>query len=184
MFGKLKKRYLSEEAVKRALKITSFRNLSKEKIMQFVSMIPYMDKEVAKAIINQFPVFADFGKTVILYYMQMGDNILQKNQESHMAVIQGYQTILNALSERVKAENISEEERIAITEKMILVADKMQEADLQNKKFLDRMRKNAAVVISGILVIGAGLLGLNSSLGEKPMIEDEAEEDDNEDDFA
>ena len=52
MSKKLPKRYVSENAVKRALKIDSFRNLSKDKIMQFASMIPYMDKEVAIAIIN------------------------------------------------------------------------------------------------------------------------------------
>lgn len=51
----LPQKYVSEDAVKRALKIDSFRNLSKDKIMQFASMIPYMDKEVAIAIINQFP---------------------------------------------------------------------------------------------------------------------------------
>lgn len=60
MLNKLPKRYVSEDTVKRALKIDSFRNLSKDKIMQFASMIPYMDKEVAIAIINQFPEFADF----------------------------------------------------------------------------------------------------------------------------
>ncbi len=54
----LPRRYVSEESVKKALKLDSFRNLSKEKVMQFASMIPYMDKEVAIAIINQFPVNA------------------------------------------------------------------------------------------------------------------------------
>lgn len=93
-------------------------------------MIPYMDKEVAIAIINQFPIFADFGKTAISGYMQMCDNILEKNRESQAAVIQGYQTILDALAKRMEAENIAEEERKFITEDMILVADKIAQADL------------------------------------------------------
>lgn len=50
----LPKRYVTEEAVKRALKIDSFRNISKDKVMQFASMIPYMDKDVAIAIIINF----------------------------------------------------------------------------------------------------------------------------------
>ena len=62
MRNRLPKRYVSEEAVKRALSIETFRNLSKEKIMEFASMIPYMDKDVAIALINQFPVYADFEK--------------------------------------------------------------------------------------------------------------------------
>ena len=54
MSKKLPKRYVSEKSVKQALGIDSFRNLSKDKIMEFASMIPYMDKDVAIAIINQF----------------------------------------------------------------------------------------------------------------------------------
>lgn len=43
---------LSVEQVKEALGIETFRNLSKEKIMEFVSLIPNMDKDVAMSIIN------------------------------------------------------------------------------------------------------------------------------------
>lgn len=40
----------NEKEVKRILNIDSFRNLSKDKIMNFVSEIPKMDKEVAMNI--------------------------------------------------------------------------------------------------------------------------------------
>lgn len=42
MEKKIRKRYHSEEAVKKALKIESFRNLTKDKVMEFTSMIPYI----------------------------------------------------------------------------------------------------------------------------------------------
>lgn len=175
MSKKLPKRYLSEDAVKHALKIDSFRNVSKDKIMQFASMIPYIDKEVAIEIINQFPIFADFGKTVISCYMQMCDNILEQNHENQMATIQGYQTILNALSKRMDVESITEEDRKSITEDMISVADKIAEINLQNKKFLDRI---ATKVLWGVLgvtaIVGAGI-GINTFFGggrELPQLED------------
>ena len=60
MEKKIRKRYHSEEAVKKALKIESFRNLTKDKVMEFTSMIPYMEKEVALEIIKQFPVYVEF----------------------------------------------------------------------------------------------------------------------------
>lgn len=47
---------VSTEQVKQALGIESFRNLSKDKIIEFVSLIPNMDKEVSISIINQFPI--------------------------------------------------------------------------------------------------------------------------------
>lgn len=40
----------NEKELKRMLNIGSFRNLSKDKIMNFVSEIPKMDKEVAMNI--------------------------------------------------------------------------------------------------------------------------------------
>lgn len=175
MLKRIPKRYISEEAVKRALKIDSFRNLSKDKVMQFASMIPYMDRDVAIAIINQFPVLADFGKTAISAYMQMCDNILEKSKESQMAVVQGYQTILCALSKRMEAENITEEERKSITEDMVSVADKIAEVDLQYKKFLDRMETKVLWGILGIVAfVGAGI-GINSAFGgtsELPQLEE------------
>jgi len=180
MLRRIPKRYISEEAVKRALKIDSFRNLSKDKIMQFVSMIPYMDRDVAIAIINQFPVFADLGKAAISAYMQMCDNLLEKSKESQMAVIQGYQTILCALSKRMEATNITEEERKSITEDMISVADKIAVADLQYKKFLDRMGTKVMLEILGIVALvgaGIGIKSVFGGTGELPQLEKDSDEE-------
>ena len=177
MFDKVPIKYRSEEAVKRALNIDSFRNLSKEKIMQFASMIPYMNPEVAIAVINQFPVFADFGKAAISHYMQISNAILESNNESQAAVIKGYQTILDALSVRIGKEDISEEERKSITEDMISVADKIAEADQKNKKFLLKL---GGYILAGVLGVGAlvgGAIGVSSMFGgtdELPQLDDDS----------
>ena len=179
------RRFVSEEAVKRALKIDSFRNLSKDKIMQFASMIPYMDKEVAISIINQFPTYAEFGKTIISYYTGICDNILQNSKASHDAAIQSYQTVLDALAKQLEKENITKSERKDITEKMIEVADKVAEADLHYQKFLERVLKKIEwTVLIALGIIGAGI-GIHSVFGnsqELPQLEeeDDEEEDDNE----
>ncbi len=181
MSRKLPQRYVSENAVKRALKIDTFRNLSREKIMQFASMIPYMDKEVAIAIINQFPTFADFGKTAVSCYMQMCDNILEKNKESQIAVIQSYQTILAALAKKMDTDDITEKERKAITEDMISAADKIAEIDLQNKKILDKLVTKSLWAMLGVMaILGAGI-GIRSAFGsgDLPQITDNNDSDDN-----
>ena len=83
MEKKIRKKYYSEEAVKKALQIDSFRNLSKEKVMEFTSIIPYMEKEVAMEVIKQFPVYVDFAKTVIEHYTQICETILATNKEEY-----------------------------------------------------------------------------------------------------
>lgn len=179
MSKKLPKKYVSEAAVKHALKIDSFREMSKDKIMQFASMIPYMDKEVALAIISQFPILAEFGETAISCYMQACDKLLESNKEGQAAVIHGYQTILDALSKRMEMEGITEEERKSITEDMISVADKIAEADLRNKKFLDGIAMKALLVVSGVAgLVGAGI-GIYSAFGgrgELPQVDDDEDD--------
>ena len=176
----LPKRYVSEDAVKRALKIDSFRNLSKDKVMQFASMIPYMDKEVAIAIINQFPVYADFGRTAIEQYTEVCNSILENNKESQAAVVKGYQTILDALAKRMEKEEIPDQERQSITIDMIAVADKIAETDLNNKKFLDRMSSKILIFMGiGVAAEGAGI-GINSAFGNNsslPEIQDDEDEE-------
>lgn len=184
MSKNLPKRYLSEEAVKKALKIDSFRNLSKEKVMEFTSMIPYMDKDVAIAIINQFPRFIDFGKTMVASYVQVCNDILEKNKESQAAAIHGYQTILDALSKRLEIKDISEDERKSITNDMITVAGEIKLLDLQNKKFLDRITTKIGIGILAIFAISAAALGINSSFngrGELPQLDDDENDEEDED---
>ena len=65
---------VSEEQVKDALQINKFSEISKDKIMEFVSLIPNMDKEVAIAIINQFPAYADSANNMVAQLNDMCDN--------------------------------------------------------------------------------------------------------------
>lgn len=172
----LPKRYITEDMVKKALKIDSFRNLSKDKVMQFMSMIPYMDKDVAIAIINQFPAFADFGKVAVQYLTEAYNNILEKNNESQREVLQGYQKILDALAAKLNADNISENERKSITEDMISIADKIAEADMRNKKFLIQVLSRVLFgifAVVGCVSAGMGIKSTMESGNAIPQIGDE-----------
>ena len=46
---------VTAEDVKKALNIDSFRNVSKDKLIEFVSLIPNMDKDVAMSIHQPIP---------------------------------------------------------------------------------------------------------------------------------
>lgn len=46
---------LSEKKVLKKLGIEDFRHMTKDKIVQFASMLPQMDPEVAKKALEQFP---------------------------------------------------------------------------------------------------------------------------------
>ena len=114
---------VSEDQVKKALQIDSFRNLSKDKIMEFASLIPHMDKDVAIAIINQFPAYAESSRNMIEQYNVMCDKVLQSNDDSRRDAVMAYKTILDDLSILLKQDGITPEQQEKITDKMILVGD-------------------------------------------------------------
>lgn len=155
------KTLVSIEEVKNALKIDSFRNLSKDKIMEFVSLIPNMDKEVAIKIIEQYPAFAKLSESMVAQLNKLCDTALEKNEESQRLTIQAYKQILDELSNQLHMEDISKEEREKITKQMIEIADKISVKDTENKAFIDQMAKYTVVCAIGVLVLGAAILGVN-----------------------
>lgn len=154
-------RIVSEAEVKKALAINNFREVSKEKLMDFISLIPNMDKEVAISVISQFPTYADYAKNIVSTLSDMCDGILAKNNNSQAEIVSAYRIILDELSELLKKDDLSSEERNDITEKMILVTNKMSEKDTENKEWLAGVMKYGVSVISLTLIVGATILGVN-----------------------
>lgn len=157
----MSKALVSVDEVKNALKIDNFRNLSKDKIMEFVSLIPNMDKEVAIKIIEQYPAFAKLSESMVAQLNKMCDTALEKNEESQRLTIQAYKQILDELSNQLHMEDISKEEREKITKQMIEIADKISVKDTENKAFIDKMVKYSTGFTIGVVVLGAAILGVN-----------------------
>jgi hypothetical protein len=152
---------VTENEVKKALDIDSFRNISKEKIMEFVSAIPNMDKDVAIKIIEQFPTYTESANNMLVQLNAMCNNAMQANGESQKETIEAYKKILDDLGELLKKETITAEERAHITEQMIIVADRISAKDSENKDFLSGIIKYGVPIIGGALVLGAAILGVN-----------------------
>lgn len=161
---------VSEDQVKKALQIDSFRNLSKDKIMEFASLIPHMDKDVAIAIINQFPAYAESSRNMIEQYNVMCDKVLQSNDDSRKDAVMAYKTILDDLSILLKQDGITPEQQEKITDKMILVADKIADLHEDNRAFLEGIIKYGAPLIGGALLLGAVILGVNVKGAKLPTI--------------
>jgi len=152
---------VSVAEVEKALNTESVRNLSKDKINEFVSLIPNMDKDVAIKIIEQFPEYASSATNMISQLNTMCDNALRSNNESQKEVVEAYKKILDDLGELLKKEYITPEERARITNNMVMIADKVSAKDTENKAFLISVIKNAAPYIGGALILAAAIFGAN-----------------------
>jgi len=155
----MKKKMMLEEDVKKALNITDFRSLSKEKIMEFVSIIPKVDKEVAISIINQFPNYADMAKDMVGGMINLCDNALQDAKVGRKDVIESYRVVLETLKEELNKGDLSIDDRKRITDDMLVVAEKIDAVNDKHLEFLKDTLKKVGGTIAGVVVVGVAILG-------------------------
>lgn len=152
---------VTEEEVKKALDIDSFRNMSKSKIMDFISLIPNMDKDIALAAINQFPAYVDMTGNMVKELIGLCDSALKEAGVSHKESIEAYKLILNTIKDDLERDNITPEEKKDDYEKMIQVADKIANKDKEFKEYMKDVLKYGVTFMGGTLIIGACILGIN-----------------------
>lgn len=155
----MSKKLATEQQVKAALGISDWRNLSKEKVLNFVSILPDVDSEVAIKIIEQFPEFSKNSLMMVECLKDACQSVLEENKQSSNQSMEAYQKILDELSVLLKKENTTDVDIKYITEKMIEVADKISAKDTENKEFWSKVLNTLGGIVLGAVTIGAAVLG-------------------------
>lgn len=156
---------LPEQKVLKKLGIQDFRQLTKSKVINLVSMLDKMDPDVAKKALEQFPEFAQTCKEMLLEYKDTLDKGMSSNDKSIQTVYNTYNTIIVSLQKQLDSENLSFEEKKYIIEQMKEIADKVDKKDTENKRWITGMVALAAATALSVVV------GLASSLGGNAHIE-------------
>ena len=157
-------RTFSEKKVLKKLGITDFRHMTKDKIIKFASMLPYMDPEVAKKALDQFPAFKDLASDLVVQYKDIVEKAFNENQISQQAFYDACNTIIKSLQRELEADNINSDERSRIEDKMIQVARMIGEKDSENKGLLLKIVGGAVLFLGSVIAVTAGILGSNTQL--------------------
>lgn len=168
-------RTLSEKKVLRKLGIKDFRHMTKEKVVKFASMLPYMDPEVAKAALEQFPAFKDLAGEIVETQKEIVNRAISSNDDSVKMFYDSCNSILDSLKEELKDPNIDSDERSRIEDKMIGVARMIAEKDSENKSFLIKAAAIALTAGVAVLATAAAVLGANSDFSSSEDDEDDDE---------
>ena len=157
----MSKKILTEEDVKEKLGVVDFRSISKSKIIEFVSMIPNVDKDVALAIINQFPNYSNMANDMSNKLIELCDNAIKSDENSHKDAIEGYKVVLFSLKEQINNESLTEESRDKINTQMIDIADKIAAKDTERKQMIKSIIETGGKITLGVLSLGVIVLGVN-----------------------
>ena len=166
-------RTISEQRVLQRLGIQDFRHMTKDKIMRFATMLPYMDPEVAKKALEQFPAFKDLAGQLVVEYKSIVADTLTDNSESQKVFYQTCNSILDSLKQELQNDTLSEEERACIEDRMLKVASMIAEKDSENKRFLLKVIAVVGFFATGIIGTAAAILGSNfqtSGVGDADAI--------------
>lgn len=161
-----------ERQALRKLDIPDFRHITKDKLMQFVSMTSKMDPEVAKAAINQFPDFANLVKGSLVDYKEILMETLSQDSEADQRVFSFYDSVRSAIENTLYGEDLKFEQKQWCIEQLQELADQFSAQERANKRHRFEVVASAAAAILGTLGIAASLLGGSSQISDSSGSED------------
>lgn len=170
-----KKKLTSEEAVKKALNITDFRHMTKDKVVTLISNLDRMDPEVAMKIIEQFPEVSKMALGMAKEQKEALKESMDANDKSSQAAYAVINSVIEVLSAELEKDNLTPEERLHIVDCLKELPLESKKIHKMNQDFLLKGLATMATVV-GALVIGAvAVLGTNSK-AELPSFDDDDEE--------
>lgn len=163
---------ISEKKVLKKLGISDFRHMTKDKIVKFASMLPYMDKEVALKALEQFPEYKDMSCQLADTYKQILSEILASNNKTVDASISACNKILDSLAKTLEKDDLTPDVIKSTQENMIKVAELMRDIDKQNKGFLLKIAGFGFLALAFVGGIAGALLGSNTQIHNDNLLDD------------
>jgi beta-galactosidase beta subunit len=152
-------KFKSDDEIKKALNIDSWKKLSKDKIVKFAAMMPEMDKEVILNRIKQLPEFTKFALDALKTMEKEHETTVKSNKQSQETVHSAYHDVREILKGELNNEDLTFEEKNRLYELIMETADQDFEKDSENKKFLDGLFNKGVIGASTLALIALVFVG-------------------------
>lgn len=161
-------RSLTETKVLRKLDIPDFRHMTRDKVVNFVSMLPQMDPDVAKRALEQFPAFSEAGLAIVGCLKDSLRIIADSNSANMSEFNAQCRGALDSLETLLAREDLTDEGRKQVIDGIVGIIDAMGRKDAENKAFLVGLLRDTLIGAGILLLCLAAPLGLklHSSIGE------------------
>ena len=155
MRGYTMKKELNVKQVQKKLKISDFKELDKEKIVEFSSLLPKMDSDVIKIALQQVPEFTKLAQNMVLEYKNIALETLKEGRKGSNAFYKSCNKILDSLQKELDKKFISQKRRDKIINDMVRVAEMIDKKDSEDKRFV----LNVFGLLGGfLLLIASGFI--------------------------
>lgn len=151
---------LSKKDVLEKLEISSFKDMTQEKLPEFTSLIPNMETEVARTALQQFPSFAKFAGEVVSCYKEIMSQSLKANKDSTKSFMESCDSVIVALNSLLE-QKLKYKQKQEIISHVMEILKMKQEKDTENKIWLGKLIKTVSVSAVSIIAIAGSIIGLN-----------------------
>lgn len=158
-------KFENEEDLKRQIGIDSWRNLSKEKFLSFVSELPNMSEEVALKVVEQFPDFKSLVLGSFEHVQHQATNAVGVNWKSQKKVHKAFTDYRRILDKELDRDALTSEDRFRVLTLLKNAIDDEAAKDSEHKAFV--LKTLSVVASAAVVVVAAGL----AVLGGKAKID-------------
>jgi hypothetical protein len=134
-------------------------HLSRDKVLQFASMLPEMDRDVALQVIEQFPEFRLLALDALSAAEQQAGAIVEANQQGQEKVHSAFADVRRILEAELGRDGLTREDRWRILQMINETAERQLQADSENKRFMDSVLGKVAMVGVAAVALGGAVLG-------------------------
>lgn len=145
----------NEDDLKRTMGIESWRNLSREKFLTFVSELPNMSQEVAIKVVEQFPDFKALVSSSLDQVHEQATNAVNSNWKSQKKVHKAFSEYRAILKTELAREHLTSEDRFRILELLQKAMSDEAMKDSEHKAFV--VKALTVVAAAAVVAATAGL---------------------------
>lgn len=152
---------LTKEQVLNALELHNFRDLTPEKMVEFLHKAKDMSKEEWKDAISKVPNFTRLMEGTLDLLKSIGEKTFAGNEDSMKRFYEHCVLVQQALTEGLKTAT-DMNEKMMIIDKMMVVANMLKEKDTENKFYNGFLLSCGFVCVGmiGFALYKTGLLGM------------------------
>ena len=149
----------SEDDVKKALGIDSWRNLSRDGVMKLVAMMPEMNTEVALKIAEQFPDFKLLATETLKAVNEQLATTFKSNDKSQKRAQRAFAKAQDAYIKELDRDDLSSEERRDLYERILDAARLVDAKDERNKQFIVKALSVVGATVGVVAVAAVAFVG-------------------------
>src|SRR4051812_33683885 len=136
-----------------------------------MEMLPEVDPEVAKKLLDQVPELSKLAQAVLDDAAKAYDAALSSNNRSMELVHESHRTALDILRAEIVRTDLTPEERMSAFARMDAILAAVRQKDTENKQFIsDQLRAKLATGAAAAVGVAAVVYAAMKS-GEKPSLQ-------------